>query len=141
MLLATIASTLEQNNVTPNDTLSATLSSISISTSTSTSTSASSGASASIIASIVASASSVRPTSLSRPTGIAASHDDDDDDDDDKTKHGESRTKMKRFTKRHDSIVNEGNNTVLLRAAEVNGGTGVLLSDVCIKDIVWPART
>jgi len=119
-----------QNNLAPPPPDPATSSLITTSTSSSAS------------ASISSSAPSVRPptpSSLSRPT---TPHDDDDDDDDDETKLGGYKAETKRFTKRNDRIIRAGDgHDVLLLDMEVNGEVGVLLSESCVKDIVWPSRT
>jgi hypothetical protein len=88
------------------------------------STSTSSDASAST----APSPSSVRSPLLGRPTSIAT----------DETK---DRAKVKRFIKRDDGItkVSEGNVTGVF--LHDDGETGILLSEACIRAIIWPART
>jgi hypothetical protein len=143
--LALVQKALLQNNVTTTDSPPEALSLISTSTSTPSSPSASIISFPSSVstpsspsASIVSSPSSVRPRIVTRPTRTATPSDGDDDDDDDETKPGEYRAKMKRFTKRDDGIIRANDTGVFLHDG---GETVVFLSNACIEDIVWPART
>ena len=79
-----------------------------------------------------------RSSSSVRTTRTATSHDPDE------TERDDSRNKIRQFTKRDDGIIRINGGNVsggFVPNLEFYGEPGVILNDVCVRDLIWPQRT